>query len=353
MPNGRWTNGTGLMNLEVDAGAVFDMRTQTAVINELTGSGTIGSSSTAGMVLTVGAQGGNSTFSGLIEDALPTNNNNVDTVGITKAGAGTLTLNGVTANTYSVGTTISGGTLLADNTGGSSTGTGTVTVGPNGTLAGTGQVGAAIVNGTISAGTVGTPGVLGTGNLTLDSTGALVADIQSNILGTGYDSINVSGIVTINNATLTLNTTGYVPTPGDVIVLISSSSGIAAGSTFAGLPEGATITQGGVTFQISYQAGFGTEVVLYYPAPSVQLSAASNTVAEGAGSVTFTVTRNGGTAPTGRSACSIRPPRHGDQRPRLQAAVLQTVNFPPARAPQPLPSPFSTTPWPSPAAPSR
>ena len=58
---------------------------------------------------------------------------------LVKAGAGTLELKA--ANTYSGGTTVNAGTVLANNTSGSATGSGTVTVnGANAVLGGTGNV---------------------------------------------------------------------------------------------------------------------------------------------------------------------------------------------------------------------
>lgn len=55
-----------------------------------------------------------------------------------KAGAGTLAL--TAANTYGAGTTISAGTLLANNSTGSATGLGAISLGASGSLGGTGSV---------------------------------------------------------------------------------------------------------------------------------------------------------------------------------------------------------------------
>lgn len=107
-----WSTSAGAMSLNVASGAYFDLRTDSAVIDKLTGSGTIASSYNAGMRLTVGAQNGSSTFDGVIKNNMPTLaglQNSSGTVALTKAGTGTLTLSGT--NTYSGATNISAGTL--------------------------------------------------------------------------------------------------------------------------------------------------------------------------------------------------------------------------------------------------
>src|SRR5262249_29645752 len=73
-----------------------------AHIDALTGSGTVQAASAAGAGLTVGANGGGGTFSGVIQDGS-------GPLALVKTGGGTQALSG--ANTYSGGPTPSGGVL--------------------------------------------------------------------------------------------------------------------------------------------------------------------------------------------------------------------------------------------------
>ncbi len=130
---GAWSTSAGNMSLNVAAGAFFDLRTDGGiVIDRLTGSGTIGGSFTAGMSITVGAQGGSSTFSGVIQNTVP-GFANVPTIALNKVGLGTFTLSG--ANSYTGGTTVTAGTLqlnLVSRSG--AVNLGEISVGVNGTL---------------------------------------------------------------------------------------------------------------------------------------------------------------------------------------------------------------------------
>lgn len=95
------------------------------------------------------------------------------TLGLSKVAEGVLQLSGV--NTYSGGTTVSAGALLANSQSGSATGTGAVTVAAGATLGGNGGLtGSVTVNGRLSPGGDGSQpnfgiGVLRTGALTLTS----------------------------------------------------------------------------------------------------------------------------------------------------------------------------------------
>ena len=132
------------------------------------------------------------TFAPLLGDStLPTS--------LIKSGAGSWAV--TNANTYSGGTSVTGGTLYANNTTGSATGSGAVSV-SGGTLAGTGFIAPTIATGsaygvTVTAGGSITPGGvqpaanfnpnpvnLANGSLTLNSTGIASGNLLSAVNGT-------------------------------------------------------------------------------------------------------------------------------------------------------------------------
>lgn len=103
---------------------------------------------------------------------------------ITKAGAGTMTLAAAGGNTYSGGTVVSEGTLLANNSTGSATGSGAVTVQSGARLGGSGVVG--LVAGTQNI-TVNNGGILSIGN-----TGDIVGE-DLGLLTSGVGVITLNG----------------------------------------------------------------------------------------------------------------------------------------------------------------
>jgi len=120
---------------------------------------------------------------------------------ITKIGDGVVRLTGADGNTYTGGTEITAGTLLANNTNSttSATGTGAVLVGASGTLGGIGYIGngttLVTVNGTLSPGDSTT--VIDTrdtltikGSLTLNTTANTLLQIASLA---DYDKVSVIG----------------------------------------------------------------------------------------------------------------------------------------------------------------
>jgi len=135
----RINNAFGYANASVylNSGVNFyniNTNNQTIDLGELGGaSGALmgaGSNSAANPTWRIGAKNTTSTYAGVIADAGVT--------AVIKIGTGTLTLTG--ANTYSGGSTVSAGTLLVNNSIGSGTGTGAVTVANGGLLGGTGDI---------------------------------------------------------------------------------------------------------------------------------------------------------------------------------------------------------------------
>ncbi|WPZ34021.1 DUF4347 domain-containing protein [Thalassobaculum sp. OXR-137] len=196
--------------------------------------------------------------------------------GTLNIGSGTLTLTDSASTTFSG--TISGSGTIA--------GGGTYTVASGATLGGTSTFSTAVTvanGGTIAPGN--SPGIISTGNLTLASGSTATMEIDGNTAGTGYDQIKVTGTVTLSNATLNA-TLGYTPASGDVYTLIDNDGVDAVTGAFDGLAEGATLTIGGSTFQISYLGGTGNDVTLTYRPPPASDSggAAGGQPASGSGS---------------------------------------------------------------------
>lgn len=156
--------------------------------------------------------------------------------GLTKDGTGGLALSG--ANTYSGGTTVSGGSLIVNNTTGSGTGSGAVNV-TSGTLGGSGTISGAVSIGsgaTLAPGN--SPGTLTINNdLGLNDTSILAFEL--NPLDTTVGS-NINDLVTgIGNLTL------------NGVLNVSATSG-----SFSGVTSGSwrlfdytgTLTDGGLSF---------------------------------------------------------------------------------------------------------
>jgi autotransporter-associated beta strand protein len=174
-------------------------------------------------------------------------------IALNKTTSGTVTLTG--ANTYTGGTNVSGGSLLANNTSGSAAGTGAVTVTNSGTLLG----GNGIITGAVSmaSGTNLSPGattasgstaVLKTGALTLSSGSNFNVDLNGTTAGTGHDQVQVTGAVTITGSNIVVNPAAGLNLNDKCFVLLNDGSDAITG-TFA---QGTTVTVGVDTFLINY-----------------------------------------------------------------------------------------------------
>ena len=159
--------------------------------------------------------------------------------GLTKLGAGGLTLTG--ANTYTGPTVVSNGTLLVN---GSLAAGSSVTIISGATLGGSGAV-----NGAVSANNGGTvtPGTSALGTLTINNNLVLQsgagAFFRLNITNSPAtnDFLVVTGTQSISGSTLTVTNLGPALNAGDSFKLLSNTAG-AAGFTTLNLPSGYTWT---------------------------------------------------------------------------------------------------------------
>ena len=156
---------------------------------------------------------------------------------MTEAGAGSLIVSA--ANTYTGGTTVNGGTL-----------------------AGGGTLGALVVNsGASLAPSSTTTHIFRTGSVAFSAGSTFAVTLKGTTPGTGYDQLSVTGTVNLAGAALDVNL-GFTPALGSTFMIIQNDGTDPVVGTFAGLAQGATIVQSGMTFQISYDGGTGNDVVL-------------------------------------------------------------------------------------------
>ena len=259
-PNSAFTVNS-VLNLAGFSNTVGSLAGSGTVTNNVSPETTIGLAATSSgtpAILTAGDDGTNTIFSGTLIDGTAS-------LGLTKAGLGTLTLSG--PNTYTGGTTISGGTLQIGNGGTTGSIVGNVTDNSNlvfdrsdaitfpGVVSGTGSL-TKLGSGTLtlpsantySGGTllqsgtlvVDNAAALGTGNVSVNG-GTLATEVPSiNVLGSytqnaggtlqlrvaganvgQYDSLNVHGNASVGG-TLQLISLGFAPVAGNQLNLVST-----------------------------------------------------------------------------------------------------------------------------------
>jgi autotransporter-associated beta strand protein len=202
--------------------------------------------------LTVGNNGQSTTFSGIIQDS----------GSLVKIKKGKFVL--ANANTYAGGTTVKGGSLFANNSDGSATGTGPVKVNA-GTLAGRGTIAGPVTVG--SGGAFLAPagpeiGVLKMqASLTFKTQATYLVELNSS--SARADKVVASGVTIDSAALISVTDLGNaVLASGTVFRMISNISVASIMGTFANLPDGSTLVVGNNTFQASYEGGDGNDLTL-------------------------------------------------------------------------------------------
>lgn len=156
--------------------------------------------------------------------------------------------------------------------------------GANTTLRGTGTTGVLnITTGAILRPGNNAPGILSaSGSVSFSSKGIFTVDLNGVTLGSGYSQLTVSSTLDLTGADLVVNT-NFTPAIGSQFIIINETGEGFATGTFNGLPEGATVTSGNTTYQITYRGGDGNDVVL------TTLTTSTTTSSNSGGSSTTTI----------------------------------------------------------------
>ena len=174
-------------------------------------------------------------------------------VGVTKNGAGSLTLSAI--NTYTGATAVSAGTLEVDGSTATSSGT---AVSGTGTLSGTGTVAATTVTaGTLAPGNAGAP--TGTLHVATSLTMATAASYMVTIAGLANSSTSVTGTATPGGASVTVAPGSTVQTNHTYVILTSTMP--------VTVPFNPTVTYGGYVGTVS-DAGDNVDLTFAALGPS-------------------------------------------------------------------------------------
>ena len=248
-----------LARIELTGGGILDLtkhnNASPMTIGSLEGDG-ISTVRLGTQTLTVGGNGLSTTFSGAITQG----------GSLVKAGSEKLTLTG--SNTYRGGTTITGGTLIAQARTGSATGPGALNVNA-GTLGGKGTIAGAVTVGTgTGSGAYFAPGTKGPDTLaiskalTFKADGSYKCDLSLGRAKT--DQVSAKGVTIESGAQFVLSPKGVQTlTIGTVFTVINNTAATAISGTFANLADGSIISAtAGNKLQVSYEGGDGNDLTL-------------------------------------------------------------------------------------------
>lgn len=250
--NNRLSNDSLLVFVQ----GTLDLNGTTQTVAGLSGGGGRGivNTSVNEGVISIDVASGTQTYSGAI--GTPGTLTNItganDNIAIAKTGNGTQILTG--ANTYNGGTTVSGGTFLANNTSGSATGSGAVSVTNGATFGGTGSVSG---NTTIGDGATITAGDVGNvafddlsfgGSLAVGQAGgASTTWLVDLVGGTGHDTIGVAGALSLSDVMLDIDFSNVGAGDSFIIASYGSLTG-----TFSNTESSGIYSIGGGSWTINY-----------------------------------------------------------------------------------------------------
>lgn len=164
---------------------------------------------------------------------------------LTKLGAGVLTLSSASGNSYNGTTTVTGGTLLVNNTSGSGTGTGEVAVSSSASFGGSGTISGALTSaGTLLPGAASTVGTLNAAGGLAMSGGNLIVDLDGTntaIGGVTNDLLNVTGNVTLSGIVLVTPNFSSTPAANSTYTFGQYSGTLTNGSNFAAASRAVTL----------------------------------------------------------------------------------------------------------------
>jgi autotransporter-associated beta strand protein len=202
--------------------ALNDFNFTFANLSGTTGSIINNSATAAVAVITVGTDGSSTSCAATLSDG------NTGKLGLTKVGAGSLTL--TAANTNTGPTTVNGGVLLVN---GSLSASSAVAVATTGTLGGSGSVTGAITAG----GTLAPGSAAATGTLTLGPT-ALTGTYACHLNGAACDVLAVNGNLTLTGATLAVSPLAGGATQNSYVIATYTGTRNGTFATVTGLPVG-------------------------------------------------------------------------------------------------------------------